>query len=43
MSTDLLTDRFSDQIAGVLNCYDRLIIQRTKPDLCHAQAMTTYL
>jgi hypothetical protein len=43
MSTELLTDRFSDQIAGVLNCYDRMLIQGTIPDLCHAQAMTTYL
>lgn len=43
MGVELLTERFSDQIAGVLSCYDRLIIQGTIPDLCHAQAMTNYL
>ncbi len=43
MGTELLTDQFSDQIAGVLNCYDRLIVQGTIPDLCYAQAMTNYL
>jgi len=31
MATDLLTERFSDQIAGVLSCYDRLIVQGTIP------------
>ena len=43
MGVDLLTERFPDQIAGVLSCYDRLIIQGTIPDFCHAQAMTNYL
>jgi len=43
MGTELLTDRFADQIVGVLSCYDRLIIQGTIPDFCYAQAMTNYL
>jgi hypothetical protein len=43
MGTGLLTDRFTDQIAGVLSCYDRLIIQGTIPDFCYGQAMTNYL
>jgi hypothetical protein len=43
MGTELLTDRFADQIVGVLGCYDRLIIQGTIPDFCYAQAMTNYL
>jgi hypothetical protein len=43
MGTELLTDRFTDQIAGVLSCYDRLIIQGTIPDFCYGQAMTNYL
>src|ERR1035441_10254340 len=43
MRTELLTDRFADQIVGVLSCYDRLIIQGTIPDFCYAQAMTNYL
>jgi hypothetical protein len=36
MATELLTDRFADQIVGVLSCYDRLIIQGTIPDFCYA-------
>ena len=43
MATDLLTERFSSQIAGVLSCYDRLIVQGTIPDFCYGQAMTNYL
>jgi hypothetical protein len=43
MATDLLTERFSDQIAGVLSCYDRLIVQGTIPDFCCAHTMTNYL
>jgi len=35
MGTELLTDRFADQIVGVLSCYDRLIIQGTIPDFCY--------
>jgi hypothetical protein len=40
MDTELLIERFSDQIAGVLSCYDRVIIQGTVPEFCNAQAMT---
>jgi hypothetical protein len=43
MGTELLNDRFADQIVGVLSCYDRLIIQGTIPDFCYGQAMTNYL
>jgi hypothetical protein len=43
MGIELLTDRFADQIVGVLSCYDRLIIQGTIPDSCYWQAMTNYL
>jgi hypothetical protein len=43
MAADLLTERFSAQIAGVLSCYDRLIVQGTIPDFCYGQAMTNYL
>jgi hypothetical protein len=43
MAADLLTERFSDQITGVLSCYDRLIVQGTVPDFCCAQTMTNYL
>ena len=43
MGTDLLTERFSAQIAGVLSCYDRLIVHGTIPDFFYGQAMTNYL
>jgi len=39
----LLTERHSDQIAGVLSCYDRILVQGTLPTFCYAQGMTGYL
>lgn len=39
----LLTERYSEQIAGILSCYDRVIIQGTLPDFCYARGMTAYL
>jgi hypothetical protein len=39
----LLTERHSDQIAGVLSCYDRILLQGTLPTFCYAQGMTAYL
>jgi len=38
-----LIDRHRDQIVGVLSCYDRVVIRRTLPSVCHAQAMATTL
>lgn len=38
-----LVERHAEQIAGVLSCYDRIIIQGTLPGLCHAEGMTSYL
>ena len=43
MGLQLLTDRRSDQITGVLSCYDRMLIQGTLPGLCFAEGMTGYL
>jgi hypothetical protein len=43
MSLQLLTERRSEQIAGVLCCYDRILIQGTLPGLCYAEGMTGYL
>lgn len=43
MGLQLLTERRSDQIAGVLSCYDRMLIQGTLPGLCYAEGMTGYL
>ena len=39
----LLTERYKDQIAGVLSCYDRIIIHGTVPGWCFDQGMTSFL
>lgn len=39
----LLTEKYSDQISGILHCYDRIVIQGTVPGICYAQGMTSYL
>ncbi len=39
----LLTERYKDKIAGILTCYDRMVITGTLPQLCFAQGMTRYL
>ena len=36
----MLTDRYADVIRSVISCFDRILIQGTLPDICHAQAMT---
>ena len=43
MGLQLLTERRSNQFAGVLSCYDRILIQGTLPGLCFAEGMTGYL
>ena len=43
MATELLTERYSEQISGVLSCYDRIVISGTVQPLCYAQGMTKYL
>src|SRR6201988_3782230 len=40
---ELLTERHADEIAGVLSCYDRILIQGTLPGLGYAEGMTPYL
>ena len=35
----LLTERHSDQIAGVLSCDDRILVQGTLPTFCYAQGI----
>ncbi|HEX2523478.1 MAG TPA: MarR family transcriptional regulator [Terriglobia bacterium] len=42
MGVELLTDRYANQIAGTLCCYDRIIIQGTLPKWCYASGMTEY-
>ena len=39
---ELLTERYKGQIAGVLCCYDRIIMQGTVPKWCYAKGMTDY-
>lgn len=41
MST--LIERYASKVRGVLSCYDRVIIQGTLPNVCHAEGMTAYL
>jgi hypothetical protein len=38
-----LMDRYDDRIAGVLSCYDRVVITGTLPGVCYAGGMTRYL
>lgn len=43
MATALLTERYSDEIQGILHCYDRVIITGSLHPLCYAKGMTKYL
>ena len=38
-----LTERYDDRLAGMLSCYDRLVITGTLPVICYAAGMTGYL
>lgn len=40
---ELLTQRYSDKISGILSCYDRVVIQGIIPGICYAKGMTGYL
>src|SRR5216684_3484685 len=39
----LLTDRYAEQLAGVVSCYDRIVVMGTLPGVCYAEGMATYL
>lgn len=39
----ILTQRYKDQIDGILSCYDRIIIHGNIPGWCYASGMTGYL
>ena len=39
----LLTDRYRERLAGVLSCYDRIIVTGTLPGACYAKGMTAFL
>jgi len=43
MGLTLLTERHANQIAGVLSCYDRILVFGTLPKICFAGGMTAYL
>jgi hypothetical protein len=38
-----LMERYEDRIAGVLSCYDRVVITGTVPVICYAEGMTRFL
>lgn len=40
---ELLTERNSEQIAGILSCYDRVVITGTLPQICYAPGITSWL
>ncbi len=39
----LLTERYRERLAGVLACYDRIVITGTLPGACYAEGMTRFL
>ncbi|GFP21129.1 hypothetical protein HKBW3S06_00355 [Candidatus Hakubella thermalkaliphila] len=39
----LITERYKDQIHGVLSCYDRVVLRGTLPGWSYAQGMTSFL
>ena len=43
MGVELLTERHAEQIAGVLGCWDRVLIFGTLPGVCYAAGMTSFL
>jgi len=40
---ELLTERYTKEIKGMLSCYDRVVITGTIPGICYADGMTSYL
>ena len=41
--TGLLAERYDDRIAGVLSCYDRVVVTGTLSTVCYAAGMTKFL
>ena len=39
----LVTERYRERLAGVLSCYDRMIVTGTLPGACYAKGMTGFL
>jgi hypothetical protein len=38
-----LTERYRERLAGVLSCYDRIIVTGTLPGACYAKVMMGFL
>lgn len=43
MDTQLLTEKYSERLDGVLHCYDRVVLFGSLDPLCYAKGMTNYL
>src|SRR5450755_2721798 len=43
MGMVLITERHSEQIQGVLSCWDRMVVFGTLPGICFAGGMTSFL
>ncbi len=40
---ELLTDKYKNDIVGVISSFDRIVITGTLPELCYSTGMTSYL
>ena len=40
--TGSLTERYDDRIAGVLSCYDRVVVTGTLPTVCYAARIRSF-
>jgi len=40
---ELLSERYANELDGVLSCYDRIVITGSLHPFCYAQGMTHYL
>ena len=43
MATTLLTKKYDEEISGILECYDRVVLSGNLQSLCYAKGMTKYL
>ena len=43
MATTLMTEKYQNEIDGVLHCYDRIVLNGHLQQLCYAKGMTKYL
>ena len=40
---ELLTERYAEEISGVISCFDRVVIRGALKSFSYAGAMTSYL